>query len=450
VQTRSFIVLFSLGVLAVTAACSDSAATSGGGGGRGRGRGGEGGAVPVVTTKVVQRDVPVDIAAIGNVEAYTMISVRSQVTGTIESATFHEGDFVKKDQLLFTIDKRPFEAALRQAEANLVRDQALLSQAEAQLGRDGSQSEYATLTAQRQAQLAEKGIVSKDVAEQARAAADTSAGTIKADRAAVESAKAQLVAQQAMVDNARVQLGYTSITSPIDGHSSNIAVKVGGLVTANQTELTTIAQVEPIFVTFSIPAANLASIKNNLGKAKIPVTATSQDSTANVVEGELNFIDNVIDASTDTIKLKARFENHDRRLWPGQFARVSLRVAMIPNAMVLPSQAVQTGQEGQFVFLVKPDNTVAQQAVTIGQRMGDDVVVQKGLQSGQTVVTEGQLRLEAGTKIQTADGRGGGRRGGGRGQGQGSQGSQGGQNGQTGQSGENKDAQGQARGRRGE
>jgi membrane fusion protein, multidrug efflux system len=447
VQKRSVIVLFSLGALAATAACSDSAVGSGGGGGRGRGRGGDGGAVPVVTAKVVERDVPVDIAAIGNVEAYTMISVRSQVTGVIEQAAIHEGDFVKKDQVLFTIDKRPFEAALRLAEANLVRDQALLSQAEAQLGRDGSQSEYQTLTAQRQAQLAEKGIVSKDIAEQARAAADTAAGTIKSDRAAVESAKAQLVAQQATVDNARVQLSYTTIASPIDGHSGNIAVKVGGLVTANQTELTTIAQVEPIFVTFSIPAANLASIKNNLGKTKIPVTATSQDSTANVVEGELNFIDNVIDASTDTIKLKARFENHDRRLWPGQFARVSLRVATIPNAMVLPSQAVQTGQEGQFVFLVKPDNTVAQQPVAIGQRIGEDVVVEKGLQSGQTVVTEGQLRLEAGTRIQTGDGRGGGRRGGGGGRGQG-QGGQTGQGGQAGQGGQQQD--GQARGRRGD
>ena len=431
-QKRPFIVIFSLGVLVAAAACSDSGAvgTGGGGGGRGRGRGGDGGAVPVVTTKVAERDVPVDIAAIGNVEAYTMISVRSQVTGVIEQAAIHEGDFVKKDQLLFTIDKRPFEAALRLAEANLVRDQALLSQAEAQLTRDGSQSEYQTLTAQRQAQLAEKGIVSKDIAEQARAAADTSAGTIKADRAAVESAKAQLVAQQATVDNARVQLSYTTISSPIDGHTGNLSVKVGGLVTANQTELTTIAQVEPIFVTFSIPAANLESIKGNLGKTKVPVTATSQDSTANVVEGELNFIDNVIDASTDTIKLKARFENHDRRLWPGQFARVSLRVTTIPNAMVLPSQAVQTGQDGQFVFLVKPDNTVAQQAVVVGQRIGDDVVIQKGLQAGQTVVTEGQLRLEAGTKIQTGDGRGGGGGGrrGGRGQtGQGGQGQPGGQ-----------------------
>ena len=442
-QKRPFILIFSLGALAAAVACSDSASGGSGGGGRGRGRGGEGGAVPVVTAKVVARDVPVDIAAIGNVEAYTMISVRAQITGTIDSIAVHEGDFVKKDQLLFTIDKRPFEASLRQSEANLLRDQALLSQSEAQLVRDGSNAEYSALTAQRQAKLAEAGIVSKDVAEQARAGADAVAATVKADRAAVESAKAQLVAQQAAVDNSKLQLAYTSIRSPIDGHLGNFPIKVGGLVTASQTELATIAQVEPIYVTFSVPSSSLSAIKQNMGRVKVPVTATSPDAETGVVEGELNFIDNVIDASTDTIKLKARFENHDRRLWPGQFARVSLRVTTIPHALVLPGQAVQTGQEGQFVFLVKPDNTVAQQPISVGQRVGEDVVIEKGLEAGQTVVTEGQLRLEAGSKIQTGDGRqgGGGRRGrqggqAGQGGGQGRQDGQGGEGRQGGRRGE--------------
>jgi multidrug efflux system membrane fusion protein len=424
VQTRPFIVISSLVVAAAATGCSGSAESTGGGGRGGRGRGGEAGAVPVVTTKVVERDVPVDIAAIGNVEAYTMISVRSQVTGQLEQTPFREGDFVKKGQVLFSIDKRPFEAALRQAEANLVRDQALLSQAEAQLARDGAQSEYTTLTAQRQAQLADKGIVSKDVAEQARAGADAGAGTVKADRAAVESARAQLAAQQATVDTMKVQLDYTVIRSPIDGRTGNLAVKVGNLVTANQTELMTIAQVEPIYVTFSVPAANLSTIKQNLGRNKIPVTATAQDSDAATVSGQLDFIDNSVDASTDTIKLKAKFTNDEHRLWPGQFARVSLRVTTIPHALVLPGQAVQTGQDGQFVFVVKQDGTVDQQPITLGQRVGEDVVVEKGLQTGQVVVTEGQLRLEAGTKVQTGGARGaggaaGGRSGRGQGQGQG-------------------------------
>jgi multidrug efflux system membrane fusion protein len=411
------------GLVLLTAGCSGSAAgTAGGGSGRGgRGRGGEGGAVPVVTTKVAERDVPVDLAAIGNVEPYTSISVRSQVTGQLKEVSFREGDFVKKGQLLFSIDRRPFEAALQQVQANLVRDQALLSQAEAQLVRDGAQAEYSQLSSERNAKLAKDGILSKDVSEQSRSQAEAQAATVKADRAAVESAKAQLVAQQAAVDNAKVQLDYCSITSPIDGRTGNLTVKTGNLVTANSTELMTIAQIEPIFVTFSVPALQLNAVKSGFGKNKIPVTVTPQDGSATTVEGDLAFIDNAVDASTDTIKLKARYSNNDHRLWPGQFARVSVRVTTIPHALVLPNQAVQTGQDGQFVFLVKGD-VVDQQPVTVGQRVGEDVVIEKGLQPGQTVVTEGQLRLEAGTRIQTGGGAGGARGGsgrGGRGQGQG-------------------------------
>ena len=203
---RASLVVSGLVLLVVAAGCSGSAASSGTGGGRGRGRG-DFGAVPVVTAKVAERDVPVDLAAIGNVEAYTTISVRSQVTGQLESAHFGEGAFVKKGQLLFTIDKRPFEASLQQAQANLMRDQALLNQAEAQLARDGAQAEYSQLTAERQSALAGRGIVSKDVFEQARASAEAQAAAVKADRAAVESARAQLEAQKAAVDNAKVQLG---------------------------------------------------------------------------------------------------------------------------------------------------------------------------------------------------------------------------------------------------
>jgi multidrug efflux system membrane fusion protein len=422
---RAFILVSGLVLFAsiTGAGCSGSAAgTGGGGGGRGgRGRG-DGGAVPVVTAKVTERDVPVDLAAIGNVEAYTTISVRSQVTGQLQEVSFHEGDFVKKGQQLFTVDRRPFEAALQQAQANLVRDQALLSQAEAQLARDGAQAEYAQLTSERQADLLKKGIVSKDVSEQARASAEAQAAAVKADRAAVESAQAQLVAQQAAIDTAKVQLEYCVITSPIDGRTGNISVKNGNLVTANTTELMTIAQVEPIFVTFSVPAIELNAVKQGFGgKDKIPVTVTPQDGSNTPVQGDLAFIDNAVDASTDTIKLKGRFTNNDHRLWPGQFARVSVRVTTLPHAMILPNQAVQTGQDGQFVFLVKGD-AVDQQPVTTGQRVGEDVVIEKGLQVGQTVVTEGQLRLEAGTKIQTgggAAGRGNARSGRGQGQQQG-------------------------------
>jgi multidrug efflux system membrane fusion protein len=442
---RRALIIFLWTAAAASAGCSNNTAAAGpgngGGGGRGRGGRGGGGDAPVVTTKVGERDVPIELAAIGNVEAFVSNSVRSQVTGTLVEVAFHEGDVVKQGQLLFQLDRRPFEAALAQAEANLTRDKALLAQAEAQLSRDASNAEYQQLTAERQAQLTQRGIISKDQADQARAAADATAGTVKADKANIESARAQLVAQDAAVANARVQLGYTTIQSPIDGQTGSLAVKVGGLVTANQTELMTIARVQPVYVTFTVPAIHLATIKRHKAEGVLaaihlatikrhkaegvlPVTAVPQDGDPQGATGALAFVDNAVDMTTDTIKLKATFPNQDRRLWPGQFARVVLRLATLPHAVVVPQQAVQTGQDGQYVFVVKPDSTVEQRPVTPGQRVDQDLVIDKGLKPGEGVVTEGQLRLEQGTRVTTDTGAapGAGRGRGGRGRGQGGSG----------------------------
>jgi multidrug efflux system membrane fusion protein len=412
--------LFGSVVLAATCACGSSAASSAppgrdGGGRGGRGRGGEGGAVPVVTAPVTQRDVPIDIQAIGNVEAFETVSVRSQVTGTVMEVLFKEGDFVKNGDHLFTIDRRPYEAQLQQARANLMRDEALLAQSEAQLARDKAQGDYMQATAQRNGELVERGIISKDLAQQSQAQALANAAAVKADQAAIESAKAQLAAQQAVVDNAQVQLTYTTIRSPINGRTGNLTMKPGNLATANATELVTIAQVEPVYVTFAIPATHLPSIRGHVASNPLSVVAAPQDAEAQPATGALAFVDNSVDPATDTIKLKARFDNTDHRLWPGQFARVNLRVATLQNAVVVPNQAIQTGQEGQFVFVVKSDATVEQRTVTVAQRVNDDVVVDKGLRPGETIVTEGQLRLEPGSKVQTGGGEGGGGRGPGRG-----------------------------------
>jgi multidrug efflux system membrane fusion protein len=409
--------------LLVASACSRQSAASPRGG-----RGGDaGGPVPVVTAKVAQKNVPVDIAAIGNVEASTTITVQSQVTGTLIEVKFNEGDFVKKGQHLFTIDPRPFEAAVTQAEANLSRDQALFAQAQATLNRDAAQAEYTQVTSERNAALVEKGIVSKDISDQARAQADASRATVAADKAAVESAKAQLAAQQAALDTAKVSLGYTIIRSPIDGRTGNLTVRGGNLVAANQTQIMTIQQMEPTNVTFAVPAVHLPTIKQHMAKQKLAVVAKPQDADPTTEPGGLSFVDNAVDPQTDTIKLKATFPNTDHRLWPGQFVRVSLRLTTIPNAIVVPTMAVQTGQDGQYIFVVKPDNTVEQRPVVPGERVEQDTVIQKGVTPGETVVTEGQLRLEPGSKIQTRDpnaapgqgGQGGGQRRGGQGQGQG-------------------------------
>jgi multidrug efflux system membrane fusion protein len=397
--------------LPLLAACSRTAAAPAGGGRGGRG---ESGGVPVVVAQVALKDVPVDIDGIGNVEASAMISVRAQVTGQLTEVFFHEGDFVKKGDHIFSLDARPFEAMLQQAQANLVRDEALLSQAEANLTRDASNAEYSQLTAERQALLTTRGILSKDQADQSRAAADATAATVKADKAAIESARAQLAAQRAAVDNAKVALSYTVIRSPINGRTGNLAVKSGNLVTANSTELMTIAQIQPVNVTFAVPATHLPTIKRAMTGGALSVIATPQDADAQPATGALSFIDNAVDATTDTIKLKATFQNPDRHLWPGQFARVKLRLRTLQQATIVPQQALQTGQDGQFVFVVKPDSTVEQRPVTAGQRVNDDVVIEKGLQAGETVVKEGQLRLEQGTRVQRSDPNGntGGRTGG--------------------------------------
>ena len=367
-----------------------------------------------------QRDVPIEIAAVGNVEASTMIAVRSQVTGVLEQVGFREGDFVKKGAVLFTIDRRPLESTLEQAEANLVRDEALVNQAEAQLARDASNADYQSVSAQRQEQLVERGIVAKDAGDQAKSQAEAFALAVKADKAAVESAKAQLSVQQAAVNAAKVQLSYTVIRSPIDGRTGDLTVKGGNLVTGNNTQLMTIAQLEPVFVTFSVPSVHLAAIKKAAaGGMPLAVIVAPQDGDPRPITGRLTFWDNIVDQTTDSIKLKATFDNKDHRLWPGQFARVTLQLATVSGATVVPQEAIQAGQDGSFVFVVGDNMRAQQRAVTVGQRVGDDIVVQNGLAPGETVVTEGQLRLEQGTQVQLADAsgnpQGGGRSNGGRG-----------------------------------
>jgi membrane fusion protein, multidrug efflux system len=385
-----------------TSAQASTPGSGGGGGGRGgRGGRGVGGAQPVVATKVSQKDVPVEIAAVGNVEAYISISVRSQVTGQLQQAFFHEGDVVKKGDKLFMIDPRPLQSALQQAEANFVRDQALLNQAEAQLERDASNAEYQQVAAERQARLVAGGLVSRDLGDQSRASADATGSTVKADKAAVESAKAQLTVQQSAVDNAKVQLSYTLIRSPIDGRTGNNTLKPGNLATANNAELVTIDQLQPVYVTFAVPAVHLPAIKGHMSaKDALTVFAAAPEAGGAPLEGKLTFVDNAVDQTTDTIKLKATFPNLDLKLWPGQFTRVTVRLATLSNATVIPSQAVQTGQDGQFVFVVTPNSTVEQRPVTVSQRMGEEVVIAKGLDLGETIVTEGQLRLEQGTRVQ--------------------------------------------------
>ena len=365
------------------------------------------GDVPVLVAKAVQKDVPVEIQVIGNVEAYSTISVKAQVGGQLTNVYFREGDFVKKGDLLFTIDQRPFQAAVNQAEANHAKDVAALGQAKANLARDAAQAKYVSAQAGRYQKLFEGGIVSKDQAEQFSANADVTAQAVAADQAAIGSAEAAMASSKAMLENAQVQLSYTEIRSPIDGRTGNLNVKAGNLVAASSMDLMTINQVEPIYVTFAVPEAQLAAVKQFMAVGKLRVRAKPQDDAAAREDtGVLTFVDNTVDPTTGTIKLKGTFANAEHKLWPGQFVRVTLRLTMQPNAIVVPNQAIQTGQDGSFVYVVKADRTVESRPVKTGVRVDQDMVVNEGLETGETVVTEGQLRLAPGSRVVIRDGRG--------------------------------------------
>jgi multidrug efflux system membrane fusion protein len=407
--------------VAFSSGCGEKAAadpaTGGGGGGKGGGRKGGGGDVPVTVATASQKNVPVEIQVIGNVEAYSTITVKALIGGELHQVHFREGDFVKKNDVLFEIDRRPLEASLNQAIANTARDRAALGQAQANLAKDAAQAKYADTQAKRYAELAQSGVISRDQAEQLRANADAAQQAVAADQAAIESARAAIGAGEAAVEMVRVQLGYTTMRSPIDGRTGNLTVKQGNVVTANAMDLMTINQVEPIYVTFSVPEAQLNAIKNYMNQGKLAVRAKPQDDDSAEETGSLTFIDNSVDPTTGTIKLKGTFTNSDHKLWPGQFVRVTLRLTTQQNAVTVPNEAVQAGQNGQFIYVVKPDRTVEARTVTVGQRVDQDMVIQTGLQAGEVVVTEGQLRLAPNNpniKVAVRDGRGGGR---GRGQG---------------------------------
>src|SRR5580704_6664763 len=401
------------GCTASSTADADGGGGGGGGKGKGKGKGGAAGAVPVVVATAVKKDVPIEVSEPGSVEAYTTISVKSLVNGQLTDFFFTEGDYVHKGDKLFSIDSRPYEAQLAQAKANLAKDSALLAQANANLSRDTSSLKYAHDTADRYARLGADGIVSKDQIEQLSAQADALGQGVAADKAAIESAKAQMVADDANIQNIEVQLGYCVMYAPIDGRTGNVSVKKGNIVAPNTVEVLTINQVEPIYVTFSVPEARLPDIRKYMAQNSLGVVAKPQDGNDSSGEqGKLTFIDNQVDTTTGTIKIKGTFPNTNRKLWPGQFLNVTLRLTTQPNAVIVPNQAVQNGQDGQFIYVVKPDQTVDARTVTTGARVDQDLVILSGIEAGDVVVTDGQLRLQPGAAVTTGTGRGGGKGGG--------------------------------------
>ncbi len=334
--------------------------------------------MPVSVARVTQKTVPVQLSTIGNVEAYSTVSIKARVGGELVQVAFKEGQDVNKGDLLFRIDPRPYEAALAEARARLAKDLALAKKAEED--------------ARRYSSLIQKQVVSQEQYDQVRANLASLEAAVKADEAAVESA--------------RLQLSYCSIYAPISGRTGSLLVHPGNLIKANDDNksMVVIRQIQPIYVTFSVPEHHLGEIRRHWAVGPLKVVASPKDGNAPPVEGELTFMDNSVDVATGTILLKATFSNQDKSLWPGQFVDVALLLTFERDTSVVPSQAVQTGQQGPYVFLVKGDLTVEQRSVEVGRTVDGDTVIRKGVEPGDLVVTDGQLRLFTGARVEIKGG----------------------------------------------
>jgi len=330
--------------------------------------------VPVKVVQALQKDVPVQIKAIGNIEAYTSVAIKSQVSGQIARVHFTEGSYVGKGALLISIDPEPFQATLSQCEAALARDQA--------------QARFAVEQAKRYEGLLKDGIVTHDQYDQLRANAESLAAAVVADRATSK--------------NARIQLGYCSIRSPISGRTGTVALQPGNLVKANDLPIVTINQVSPIYATFSLPEKRLSELKRAMAAGQLRIEAVIPNEPGATEVGTISFLDNTVNPATGTIKLKGVFANKSRKLWPGQFTDVVITLASRQNAVVVPTQAIQTSQQGEFVYVVKQDNRVEMRQVT-STAAGEETVVEKGLAPGETVVVDGQLRLTPGAVVESKE-----------------------------------------------
>ena len=401
----------------------DKAATPGGAG-RG-GRGGAGEVVPVEVASVTQQDVPIQIKGIGNTEALSTVAVRSQIEGTLMRVAFMPGQEVKKGDLLFMIDPRPLQAQLSEAEANLLKAMAAVRQANDIVARDEATVTNDQTIVNRDLKLLEAGVVPREQYDNDLTKLHADEATVRADKSSVANLQAAQKAEEAVVQNARVQLGYTTIRAPIGGKTGNLAVTQGNLVRANDTAaLVTIASSSPIYVTFSVPERDLARIRLAAGKEGLVVRGEIPGDEANPVMGKLSLVDNTVDPATGTVRLKATFINEDRRLYPGQFVNVVLTLGIANQAVVVPTQAVQIGQDKSFVYVVRADGTAEMRTVKTGTAMDTMTVIEEGLKPGEQVVTDGQLRIVPGAKVQVkAPGQGGRGQGGGQAQpGQGGEG----------------------------
>jgi len=389
-------------------------------------------AAPVSVDTVTRKDVPIQLITIGNVEPYASVAIKSLVNGQVTKTAFQEGQEVKKGDLLFVIDPRPFDAAVSQAEAILERDLSAVKQAQANrvsnasrlkhaeaiLTKDQVEARTARVQAERYGALAAKGNVSKDEYDQVQMKADALNAVVLADEAGVEEARAALRASEAALENTqaavrasraslenvRLQLEYCYIHSPLDGRTGTLYIKEGNVIKANDAVLVEIHQVHPIYVAFSIREQDLQDVRRQLALGELKVEALIPGDRKQPEQGRLTFVDNAVDRTTGTIRLKGTFSNEANRLWPGQFVDVVVILDTERDATVVPAQAVQMGQEGPYAFIVTPELTAEYRKLTVGRSLNGETVVTDGLAPGERVVTDGSLRLVPGAKVEIKSG----------------------------------------------
>ena len=330
--------------------------------------------VPISAATVEQKAVPYEIKAIGNIAEYAVVNVRSQVGGYLSKIHFQKGQIVKKGAILFTIDPRPYQASLMQAEGASAKDQSQLDNARAD--------------ERRYAELVKKGYISKQQYDQSQASANSMEAAVKADQAAVEYAK--------------IQLSFCYIHAPISGRLGDILIDEGNLIKASDDNkfLVTIRQIQPIYISFSVPEKNLSEIKKYMASKQLSVDVYADKGDTVPEKGILSFVDNTVDAATGTIRLKGTLKNESNRMWPGQFVNVVLSLYTQNDAVTVPSQAIQSGQIGQYVYVIKDDLTTEIRPVVVSRNYGNDSIIEKGLRPGEKVVTDGQLRIVPGAKVQ--------------------------------------------------
>jgi multidrug efflux system membrane fusion protein len=358
----------------------------------------------VSLARATEESVGFEVRVVGTVEPSSAVQVKSQVAGELMRVHFTEGQNVEKGALLFEIDSRPYREALRQAEAALARDMAQLRQAEAVLARDRAQAKNAESEAERYTQLMQAGVISRSQHDQARTSADVSRESARAAEASIESNRAAIQSDQAAIDKAKLDISYCAVHAPIAGRTGNLLLNAGNLVRANgDSPLVVIHQVTPIFVSFSVPEQHLATVRRIGAGGKLPVRIASQDQAERAATGHVTVIDNIVDRATGTIRLKATLNNADGFLWPGQFVNVTLALGAPRAATVVPAEALQVGQQGSFIYVVKSDGTVEPRIVTPGRSIERRVVIERGISPGETVVVDGQLRLFPGARVRSVD-----------------------------------------------